>query len=218
MKGVVMKKLAIKKPVPRVEKVCSYRLRDVQTGRLLPNPASKSEYLYTRDGLKVHVRYGLDDLGELEALKIVNVSGFSRNFFKNVPTREKAGFLRNLKASILEELQREHDLDRFRRVSTADLNRERGQKSAATKKQKEGARVKSGLPAKAVVDRARASSEAQAVKARVLALTIKINRSRSAKITETLKKRKQKLERARVQLEKIAKGKASKFPTPSQLR
>ena len=92
------------------------------------------------------------------------------------------------------------------------MRSEIGQRAARTRADNAAKAVKLGKVKAGTPDKPRAQNELEAVKARIMAARDQAQKTKSVKRLETIKRRIKRLDAAKVQLEKIAAGKASKFP------
>jgi hypothetical protein len=206
----------------KFEKICSVRRRDVATGRLLPGCSRPSGYVYAPDGTRVKVKVSScsEDGNEAFTYKVISAEypdDLKADLRKASPL-ERATFKKHWLQVLEEELNNATAADIMNRELTREVRSEIGKRAARTRADNAAKAVKLGVQKRGTADKPRALNELEAVKARIMAARGEAQKTKSTKKLETIKRKIKRLDAAKAQLEKIAAGKASKFPTAGQLR
>lgn len=205
----------------RSEEICTVRRRDIATGRLLPGCAHKVGYVYAPDGTRAKVK--VSSCGEDGApftYKVISaeIPDDLAAELKHQSKEVRDSFKASWNATIEEELNAAVVAEINNRELHREVRSSIATRAANTREKNRAAALKAGKAPKGTADKSRAKNELEAVKARITAAKAEAQKTKSRTKLEAIKKRLSRLEGARLQLEKIMAGKASKFPSAAALK
>lgn len=196
---------------------CSTRRYDKETGKYVPScdEPQKPEKGFLED-IEVRFMFRCDETGEPAFVKVLGVdSDELRQARASIRKGELSSqgyqdYLEALKDEVQKDLQARFNSARSAEALEKSLRSEQAKKAAVTKKDK-AAKVTEN-------DRRRAQDQATALELRIESLKLELARMKAGLKRDRLRNRIRRLDKAHIQLQKIAVGKAYKFPTPSALR
>lgn len=206
----------------KTQKICSVRTRDVATGRLLPGCKHPSGYIFAPDGTRVRVKVTScgEDGQEAFTYKVLSAEypDDLKAALRKAPKEEREAFKRNWLEVLEDELNASTAADIGGRELMREIRSDRAQRAVRTRADNAVKAVKAGKPKPGAGDKPRALNELEAVKARIGSANLQAQKTKSDKRLGIIKRRIARLEKAGVQLAKIAAGKASRFPSATQLK
>jgi hypothetical protein len=196
---------------------CSTRRYDKATGRYVPscNEPQTPEKGWL-DELEVRFVMKCDEIGEPAYVRVLAVDSEEIRAFKKevragrVSKADLEHYLKVLKEEVEGELQRKFERNRSVEALERSVRGENSRKARATQTRK--------LKALSEQERAKADADAKALEARIETLKAELARMKAGKRREVLRNRINRLTGARLQLQKIAAGKAYKWPKASLMR
>ncbi len=198
------------------ESICTVRRRDIATGRLIGGCKQPSGFVYAPDGTKARVKViaCADEGSEAFKYKVLSaqIPQELQASLRKASKEERDSF----KESWYSVLEDELNAAVAAEIGNRELNREVkskiGQRAAQTRKENRETALASGKNPRGTPDKTRAKNELEGIRAKLGLTRAEANKTKSIVKQAMLRKRISNLEIAKTQLEKIAAGKASKFP------
>lgn len=196
---------------------CSTRRYDRETGRFVPScNEPQTPEKGSLDDLEIRFVMKCDETGEPAFVRVLAVDSEEIRAFRKEVRAGRVGkadlehYLKVLKEEVEEELQRKFDRNRSVAALEQSLRSENARKAKATQTRR--------LEALSEAERAKAADEAKALELRIAGLRDELAGMKASKRRDALRNRINRLTGARLQLEKIAAGKAYKWPKASLMR
>lgn len=196
---------------------CSTRRYDKETGKYVPScdEPQKPEKGFLED-IEVRFVFRCDETGEPAFVKVLGVDSDElrqarASIRKGELSREGyKDYLETLKDEVQKELQARFNSRRSVESLEQSLRSEQAKKAAVTRNGKQGKVIED--------DRKRASDQAKALELRIANLKAELAGMKAGLKRDRLRSRIRRMDKAKGQLQKIAAGKAYKFPSLSAVR